>query len=219
MFILLFLGALQGLLGWYMVKSGLNQLPRVSHYRLAAHLMSALTVLGFTSWTAFELIYPAQLKTPEKGTVRTLSISLFIIVLVQIIYGAFVAGLKAGVLCPTWPKMCDEWIPDSVLTLQPVWKNAFEYGAGVQFVHRYIACLVVLLISATYFRSTNDAGLSSLQRRIINALGIIVLCQFTLGILTLLNGVPVLLAILHQTGAILTFIACLFLIFSFRIQK
>src|SRR5208283_2951220 len=84
---------------------------------------------------------------------KKLSILLFCVVILQIIYGAFVAGLKAGYLCPTWPKMCDEWIPDSVFALHPAWKNFMESGAGVQFVHRYIAYIVVLLVGIIYYKA------------------------------------------------------------------
>ena len=136
--VLLLLGGFQGLLGWYMVKSGLDKLPRVSHFRLAAHLLSAFTVFGFTFWTALDLIYPLKEKVltrPLKG-IRWLSIFLFACIVVQILYGAFVAGLRAGLLCPTWPKMCGEWVHSSVWSLEPAWRNFIEGGAGVQFVHR-----------------------------------------------------------------------------------
>ncbi len=223
--LLIILGGLQGLLGWYMVQSGLNKLPRVSHYRLAAHLISALTVMGYTFWTALELIYKPKL-TGSPGILKTglfkmktLSILLFVSIVIQIVYGAFVAGLKAGLLCPDWPKMCGEWIPESAYALRPLWKNTLESGAGVQFIHRCMACVVVLLTGIIYFRSKSEPVQGALQMKIVNALGILILCQFTLGILTLLFAVPVVLGVLHQTGAFLVFTCSLFLIFSFRIQK
>lgn len=223
--VILILGGFQGVLGWYMVKSGLSKEPRVSHYRLAAHLISAFTVFGVTFWTALSLKFKVQSsklegekKETEVGSrksevarLKKLSLLLFCVVVLQIIYGAFVAGLKAGYLCPTWPKMCGEWMHDSVFVLQPTWRNFIEGQAGVQFVHRYIAYVVVIIVGLIYYQS-RKTQLNSLQKSIVNGLVIIVLCQFLLGVLTLLYNVPVLLGVLHQTGAFLLFGTSLFLI-------
>lgn len=220
--LILILGGFQGVLGWYMVKSGLNKEPRVSHYRLAAHLISAFTVFGFTFWTALGLVYnkvAVEAGTPENAgqkKLKKLSIVFFCVVVLQIIYGAFVAGLKAGYLCPTWPKMCDEWIHDSVFVLHPTWKNFVEGQAGVQFIHRYIAYIVALMVVLIYYRSQHMLNRTLLQKRIVMALVIIVSCQFVLGVLTLLYSVPVLLGVLHQTGAFVLFTASLLLIYHFR---
>jgi len=226
--LLLVLGGFQGVLGWYMVQSGLNKNPHVSHYRLAAHLISAFAVFGFTFWTALSLKLKIEnLKLEDKTKILNLksqilnlknwSISLFVIVIIQIIYGAFVAGLRAGYLCPTWPKMCDEWMHDSVFALQPAWKNFVEGAAGVQFVHRYVAYAVALLASIIWYKSL-AMQLTSAQRKAVNALIIIVTCQFILGISTILymNQYPVALGILHQTGAFFLFGTCLWLLNNLR---
>ncbi|MBI2271382.1 MAG: COX15/CtaA family protein [Bacteroidetes bacterium] len=236
--IILILGGFQGVLGWYMVKSGLSKEPRVSHYRLAAHLISAFTVFGFTFWTALSLKFKVQsskLEEERKGAedrrpetedavsnlksqisnLKRWSVILFCTVILQIIYGAFVAGLKAGYLCPTWPKMCDEWVHDSMFVLQPWWRNFIEGRAGVQFVHRYIAYAVVIIVGLIYYKA-RKIELTVLQKRIVNALVLIVLCQFLLGVFTLLYSVPVLLGVLHQTGAFFLFGTSLLLINRLR---
>lgn len=217
--IILLLGGFQGVLGWYMVKSGLSKEPRVSHYRLAAHLISAFTVFGFTFWTVLGLIY--QRDDTEQGTgnifsdLRKWSVFLFCVVTLQIIYGAFVAGLKAGYLCPTWPKMCDEWVHDSIFVLNPWWKNFIEGQAGVQFIHRYIAYVVVLLVGIIYFKSRR-LQLNTSQKKIILLLLLFVFSQFLLGVFTLIYSVPVVLGVLHQTGAFFLFGGCLLLLHRIR---
>jgi len=230
--LLVILGGLQGLLGWYMVKSGLNKMPSVSHYRLAAHLISAFTVFAFTFWTALGLIYKekseARSQKPEdlnqsqiselksQISLKRLSIFFFIIVIIQITYGAFVAGLKAGHICPTWPKMCDDWMPDAVTALQPTWRNFLEGQAGVQFVHRCIAVIVVLMLGVIHYKGFRSKQLNTLQKRILMGLGLIVVLQFTLGVFTLVYNVPVTLGVLHQTGAFFLFATSLWLIHSLQ---
>ena len=211
--VLFVLGGLQGVIGWYMVKSGLTENVHVSHYRLAIHLISAFTVFGFTFWYALDLT-PAPLLQQERSeqpVLKKLAIILFSIVILQIIYGAFVAGLKAGYGYPTWPKMGDQWVPDDVTALEPVWKNFTEGHAGVQFIHRYIAYLVVIIVGIIFYRSRKMV-ITPEQKKIINALGIIVIAQFTLGVLTLVYGVPIVIAVLHQTGAFFLFATTLLLI-------
>ena len=210
--VLFALGGLQGFLGWFMVKSGLSENVHVSHYRLAIHLISAFTVFGFTFWYALDLFYVPTLKGENaKSPFRNLGLILFSVVVLQIIYGAFVAGLKAGYGYPTWPKMGDEWFPYDIVALEPIWKNFFEGHAGTQFIHRYFAYVVVIIVGILFYRS-RKLEITQGQRKIINALGIIVLAQFTLGVLTLLYGVPIVIAVLHQTGAFFLFATTLLLI-------
>jgi len=209
-FILFALGGFQGFLGWFMVKSGLSENIYVSHYRLAIHLISAFAVFGFTFWYALDFTSaPAPL--PQKRGVRKLPIILFSVIILQIIYGAFVAGLKAGYGYPTWPKMGNEWFPSGITALEPLWRNFFEGHAGVQFIHRYLAYVVVIIVGILFYRS-RKLNLSQEQKKIINALAIIVLAQFTLGVITLLYGVPIVIAVLHQTGAFFLFATTLLLI-------
>jgi cytochrome c oxidase assembly protein subunit 15 len=208
--IILLLGTFQGFLGWFMVKSGLSENIYVSHYRLAAHLITAFATYGFTFWTAIDLIF-AEKEKFSNPALKKIVVILFSTVVLQIIYGAFVAGLKAGYQYPTWPKMAEQWIPDDVFALEPVWKNFLEGHAGVQFIHRYLAYIVVI-ITGILFYMTRKINITIEQKKIINLLVIIVLAQFVLGVITLLYGVPVIIAILHQTGAFFLFATTLFLI-------
>ncbi len=209
---ILMLGAFQGALGWYMVKSGLIKNPHVSHYRLTAHLLSAFAVFGLTFYVALGLLYPKREQADKKTDhgiihLRRAAILLFCLVVLQITYGGFVAGLKAGYLCPTWPKMCDVWIHDAVFALQPLWKNFLEDPISIQFIHRYLAYALALLVVYIYFKSQKVKSLSTLQKRIALTLLIIVSLQFLLGVLTIIYSVPAPLGVLHQTGAFFLF-AC-----------
>lgn len=214
--VLFILGGFQGFLGWFMVKSGLSENVHVSHYRLAIHLISAFAVFGFTFWYALNFIPSPFPKTGEESNpLRKLTLILFAVVILQIIYGAFVAGLKAGYGYPTWPKMGNEWFPLDIVALEPVWKNFFEGHAGTQFIHRYLAYVVVILVGILFFKS-RKITLTAGQKKIINALVIIVLAQFILGVITLLYGVPIVIAVLHQTGAFFLFATTLLLIHRSR---
>lgn len=196
--IILFLGGLQGFLGWYMVKSGLVKEPDVSHFRLAIHLITAFITFAYTFWVALDLIYPKNRNRQKK--MAPWLWSLLILLIVQIIYGAFVAGLNAGKIFTTWPKMGDSWIAESVTAMQPLYHNFIEGLAGVQFIHRYMAYLVVFMVLMVYFKA-RDMFLNSRQKKGLNFLIIMVAIQFLIGVLTLVYAVPVVLGILHQLGA------------------
>lgn len=211
------LGGLQGLLGWYMVKSGLINEPHVSHYRLAAHLMTALLSFSFTFWVALDLIYPREHNEQFKSLKR-LSWILLLFVSIQIMYGAFTSGLHAGQFDPTWPKMGNNWIaPEVTAALTPIWLNFFDGVAGVQFIHRYNAYIVTLLVFLIWFKA-RKVELLPTQRHGVNMLGIMVLVQFILGVLTLINSVPVVLGVLHQTGAFLLLASTLFVIHQWSLN-
>ncbi len=214
MIVVLCVGSLQGLLGWYMVQSGLVKNPNVSHYRLAAHLITAFTAFGFTFWYALDLLYPEAEKSKEKGFV-ILAKLLLPLVIIQIVYGGFVAGLKAGYLYPTFPKMGDDWIPDAVLTISPISKMFSSSPEGVLFIHRGLAYLVFILVAFIYFKS-KQLQTTSLQKKISLGLLIITLGQFLLGVITVLYSVPISIALLHQTGAFILFSASLFLLHRVR---
>lgn len=217
MLVLFALGGLQGFLGWFMVSSGLSENVYVSHYRLAVHLISAFAVFGFTLWYALDLSPAPTLpgKGEKRAGVKRLAIIFFSVVILQIIYGAFVAGLKAGYGYPTWPKMGGAWFPDEAVALEPVWKNFLEGHAGVQLVHRYLAYAVALLAGVLCYRTLKtDAPLA--VKKIAGVILLTVLVQFVLGVLTLVQGVPIVLAILHQTGAFLLFGMILLLLHRLR---
>ncbi len=216
MFVLLLLGALQGVLGWFMVKSGLQKEPHVSHYRLAAHLISAFTVFGFTFWYALDLLYPTEIReTVIIKNIKYWAKIMFTIIVIQIIYGAFVAGLKAGLFYNTYPAMGDAFMPETVTSFDTFWENCLENPAGVQFIHRNIAIVVACLVLFVWWKA-RKADLTSFQRKTSNVMLVVVGIQFLLGVVTLLYAVPVTLGVLHQTGAFVLFAAGLFFIHGLR---
>ncbi len=226
LFIILVLGGFQGVLGWYMVQSGLIDNPDVSHYRLAAHLISAFTVYAYTFWVTLDLIYHTfsllgRGVGGEVSSIRKGVIALFALVILQIIYGAFVAGLDAGKLYNTFPKMGDEWIAQSVTAMKPFYLNFLESRGGIQFVHRCIAYVVFTFTIVLWYKSRSLA-LSPQQKLGFNLLFLAVCIQVTLGIFTLLYSVPIVLGVLHQLGALVLFTTIIYLLHQLKfspIQK
>jgi cytochrome c oxidase assembly protein subunit 15 len=196
------LGGLQGLLGWYMVKSGLVDNPHVSQYRLTAHLGLAIIIYVFMLRLALDLWYGKnQTGQPPPGLRRATGI-VGILVFVTILSGGFVAGLKAGYAYNTFPLMDGRWVPEVILMQQPVWRNFFENIATVQFDHRLLALLVFTAVTLLWLVSMRYR----LPRPVVIGLHVLMLAavlQVTLGISTLLLHVPVALATLHQGGALL----------------
>ncbi|SMF34490.1 COX15/CtaA family protein [Pseudobacteriovorax antillogorgiicola] len=199
LFIAFVLGGLQGLLGWYMVKSGLVDEPRVSQYRLAAHLGLAFILLSYLYWILLGLTMKARIRIKEPSF-RGLSVLLLFIVSFQIFYGALTAGLDAGLVYNTFPDMNGRLFPAGALSLLPTWKNLFENPVTVQFIHRCLGWLTLGIVFGI-------AGLGWLrgvqgnQRLIQWALLLAILFQFGLGVATLVMHVPVAIASLHQAGA------------------
>ena len=212
--VLLFLGGFQGFLGWYMVKSGLVDNPDVSHYRLAAHLLTAFITFAYTFWVALDLIFPNK-KSVQTGFRNLLRLGLGI-VLLQIMYGAFVAGLDAGFMHNHWPMMSEgKLIHETVyIEQQPVVKNFIEGKSGVQFVHRYLAYIVVGFMALIWYRTRKNSH-SVWQKRGINAMLILVFVQFLLGVLTLIYAVPLWLGVAHQIGAFFLLAATTFTLHRF----
>lgn len=212
--ILMCLGAFQGFLGWYMVKSGLVDNPDVSHYRLAMHLTTAFITFAYTFWVAMDLIYPVKKEINKH--IRNIIRFALAILLIQIIWGAFVAGLDAGLIHNHWPLMSDgNWMDETVYSEQvPLWKNFVEGRSGVQFFHRYMAYIVVAMIFFIWYK-TRKLQLTIPQKKGINVLMILVLTQFTLGVFTLLYHVPVILGVLHQVTAFFLLAAMTFVLHRF----
>ncbi len=227
-FALLFLmGAMQAVIGWWMVYSGLQQQPAVSHYRLATHLMSAFTLFAFTFWFAMQLMYPKNEMTHTDGKKLRWPVLLFFCVLIfQIIFGAFTAGyvegdaskIRPGHIFNTWPKMGDSWMPEQVSMKDTFFENMFENASGIQFVHRTTAFVLVGLVCLIWYRS-NRLQLSRPQYIGITLLIYGITIQFILGVLTLLYQVPVLMGALHQTGAFFLFLSSVFLLYHVFNQK
>lgn len=199
-FLLLFLGGFQGFLGWYMVKSGLVDRPDVSHYRLAAHLTTAFITFAYSLWVALDLIFPSK-KQIEKG-IRNLVRFALVVLLLQIVWGAFVAGLDAGFIHNHWPLMSEGKVIHETVYIeqQPVLKNFYEGKSGVQFIHRYLAYVVVAFVLLIWYK-TKDKALTRFQQNGVKSLLILVSLQFILGVLTLIWAVPLWLGVLHQVGA------------------
>jgi heme a synthase len=204
---LLGLGMLQGWMGWFMVASGLVDIPRVSPYRLAAHLSLALIIYAVMFWLALGLMRPRSARA--RGGVASGMRALLVVSAVTIFSGAFVAGLKAGLVYNTFPLMAGQWVPDGLLFLEPAWRNFFENPATVQFTHRVLALTTLVLVAVLWARSLRQP-LSRTQRWAFHMLGAAVILQVLLGIKTLLLFVPVGLGAAHQGGAVVLLSAVLF---------
>jgi cytochrome c oxidase assembly protein subunit 15 len=205
---LLVLLGLQGALGWWMVKSGLSERTSVSQYRLAAHLITALALYAFTVWTAAELIAPRGARPASADrTLHSGLMGLALLVPFTAASGAFVAGLRAGKIYNTFLFMGAGIVPQEYGQLVPFWHNLFENPAAVQFNHRVLATATFVLAAWIWYRARHSANsrLVSATRLVAGA----ALLQVTLGITTLLKGVPVGLGVAHQAGAILLFTAAL----------
>ncbi|MEN8206343.1 MAG: COX15/CtaA family protein [Pseudomonadota bacterium] len=196
------LGGLQGLLGWYMVKSGLVDNPHVSQYRLTAHLGLAILIYAYMFYVALGLWLGDRRSARVPVGLRRAATLLTGLVFIAILSGGFVAGLKAGFAYNTFPLMDGHWVPEVIFMQTPLWRNFFENIATVQFDHRLLATLVffsviVLWIAARRFLlpATVKTGLHLMLAA--------VLLQVGLGISTLLLHVPVSLAATHQAGALL----------------
>lgn len=213
-FVLLGMGALQGFFGWFMVKSGLVDNPDVSHFRLSLHLTFAFITFAYTLWVALDLIYPERKEIVLP--LRKLARITLVFLLIQIIYGGFVAGLNAGLIHNHWPLMSDgQFFHDSILVEKDSWLLRFtEAKSGVQFVHRTMAYIVVGLILFLYFKSKKHT-LSKEQQNGLNALVFIVFLQFTLGVFTLLYAVPLWLGLTHQIVAFFLLTAMTFTLHRF----
>ena len=205
---LLFLGGSQGLLGWWMVKSGLVDRPDVSHYRLAAHLGLAVLIYIYMFWLALGLF----LTKPGKGKKRPYGLTLIFVkfVFLQIILGALVAGLNAGLVSDTWPLMNGQIIPDGLFFYSPWYNNLFDNPLTLHFEHRILAYIISIMALVLWWISRRSDNLHVRNASLI--LLITVLLQVILGILTILTMVSIPLAALHQACAIITLTAGLYLL-------
>ena len=159
--LMLVLGGLQGLLGWYMVKSGLVDNPHVSQYRLTAHLMAAFLIYAYMFWVALGLLYERREDKAHPWYRKTLALTA--LVTITVISGGFVAGLKAGLLYNTFPLMGGQWLPHGMFAIEPAWRNFFDNMVTVQFDHRVLAIGTLLLVLAYWFKA-QTAGFSSRLR-------------------------------------------------------
>lgn len=213
-YVLMFvLGGLQGVLGWYMVKSGLVDNPHVSQYRLTAHLVAAILIYAYMFWVGLSLLYAKSAEQHHAWHGRTILLATLIIL--TIISGGFVAGLKAGEIYNTFPMMGSYWIPPGLLALEPIWRNLFDNMTTVQFDHRILAISTFVLITV-YWVKARKAEFTGRSRQAANALLVTATLQVILGISTLLLSVPIVLAAAHQAVALLLFTFTLYLTHSLR---
>jgi len=204
--IMLVLGGCQGLLGWYMVKSGLVNNPHVSQYRLTAHLGLAVLVYGFIVWTALDLI---NAKTVQPSGLAVPACALSALIFVMILSGGLVAGTKAGYAYSTWPLMGDGLVPAGLYTMNPAWLSAFEDITTIQFNHRIFAYVIALLVGSFAFVALKSKVTGRLRAGIYCMLCLLVV-QICLGISTLIFYVPIAVAAAHQVGAVALLTATLF---------
>jgi len=214
------LGGLQGLLGWYMVKSGLVSDPHVSQYRLAAHLGAALLIYAYILWVAWGLLRPH----PRNGWVRGVEslrrhskIAMSLIIL-MIISGAFVAGTRAGLGFNTFPLMNGAVIPEGLFSMSPFYLNFLENPTTIQFDHRIIAYVLIFYIPFVWYKSSKFP-LNQKSHMAFHLLLITFIIQIILGISTLLMEVPVSLGVLHQAGALLVLTAMLYCLHELRLSR
>jgi len=209
------LGALQGVIGWFMVKSGLVDKPHVSHYRLATHLITALGLMIYIFWVAMSVKY----KSIEEENQRSTGLLKWFIglVVLQLIFGAFVAGLKGGYYYNTFPKMGSEWIPSEFGAIigRDGMISLIESPGIVQLMHRIIAYSIVIVLIVLFVKS-RKLNYNSFQKMGLNLLLISVGIQFILGVVTVLYAVPVSLGVLHQFGAILLLLASFYFMYSLK---
>ena len=208
------LGGLQGLVGWLMVASGLVDEPRVSHYRLATHLGLAFLIMAYFWWILLSLNNFQRSRATAANSRGWLWL-LAIVSIVQMLYGAFVAGLRAGIGYNTFPKMGERWIAEAVMNAEPWWINLLADHATVQFIHRWLGT-VVLLLSIVLWLRARDAALSLAQRSGLNWLLGLVLLQYFLGVYTLIRVVPLVPAVMHQGCAALLLLAIVRVFFHNR---
>ena len=197
--LLLLIGTLQGFMGWYMVKSGLVDNPDVSHYRLSVHLLLAFIIIGNIYKAELSLRYFTKHKILDYIYFNRFINIIIAVFFLQIIYGAFVAGLKAGSFWNTFPLIDGKVVPSNLLVIQPMYLNFLEHDKLIQFIHRYIGLLLLLLI---YIYSFQLKDVNFILNSKCKNLVVLVSCQVFLGILTLVSKAPIFLALTHQLLAI-----------------
>jgi len=204
------LGACQGLMGWYMVQSGLVDNPHVSQYRLTAHLLLAVVIYAWLVRLFFALVFSSPgLRESSQWARRwgvTAGRGVIGLILLMIATGGFMAGTRAGFTYNTWPTMAGLWVPEQLWALQPGWRNIFENVTTVNFIHRWLALIVLLSVTSYSLGCINRDRADIVRKLGFLVLGLVVL-QVLLGIFTLILRVPVALGVLHQGVALLVLAA------------
>ena len=208
--------ALNGILGWFMVASGLVDMPRVSPYRLTAHLGLAVAIYAYVLWLALDLLSGRANQTSSRlwGFGRAVTALIFLMILT----GGFVAGTKAGFAFNTFPLMNGRFFPEGMYAMQPWWTNLFENIATVQFNHRllaYLLCIVIPVFWWAVVRTKVSERARRATHLLLGWLGV----QLLLGITTLVYVTPVPLAAAHQTGALVLFSLSLYSLHGLRATR
>lgn len=211
---LLLLGGMQGLLGWFMVQSGLIDRPDVSPYRLTAHLSLAIAIYGYLLWLALGLLRPDPVGGGAR--LRPLAIATGGLTVLTLVAGGFVAGTNAGFDYNSFPLMDGRWIPEAYGELDPWWRNLFESVATVQFHHRVLATLTLAAAALLWWRAT---AVDHPVRRAAGTLLATVAVQYGLGIATLLWVVPLSLGVLHQSWALVVVGAAVWTLHDLRCPR
>ena len=219
MIILFLLGAMQGLVGWIMVKSGLvPEKMFVGHIQLATHFIAALVLLCYTFWFALILLIPKE-KLVVNSSLKKITGTILFVLFIQLIYGAFMSGLKAATAAPTWPDINGMMIPRQVNNLSPWWKNFVENKITIQLIHRSLAYLLILLVFMWTIKARKFSGNYLLNKSKWLPL-IFILIQVVLGIFTVIRSpFPdnlVWLGLAHQFTAMLFLITMIWMIFLIR---
>ena len=204
----------QAILGWSMVASGLVDQPYVSHYLLTAHLFLALTLIGLSLWTALGHYYGfSDPQKNEKTSAATkITIAGLLLLLIQIAYGGFTSGLKAGYISNSWPLMLGQLIPNGLLNqVHPLLLNLIDAPLTVVFIHRWFA-FVVLVAALSIFWLIHSQGFSKDVMKGINLVALLVALQIILGILVLRSHVQITIALMHQANAIALFASMVYLL-------
>lgn len=214
---LLVLYALQGLLGWFMVKSGLIDNPYVSHYRLTAHLLLAIFLFAYILWFAVQMLVPEESKLQQTGLKKT-AWWITALIIFQIMLGGFMSGLRAAVHYPSWPDMNGQMIPENLFSRSPLFMNFLENITMIQFMHRGTAYLLFAILMWYFWKARKFSG-DSLFAKTLPSLPALLVIQVVLGILVLLNstnGIPVFFGVAHQAVGLLLLSSMLFLNFQLK---
>ena len=207
----------QAAMGWIMVASGLEDRVYVDPVKLMLHLFFATALLFLVYRLALENLSPQKVRLYNKSIRKQLSF-LLILTTIQICLGGIVAGSRAALAYPTWPKMGDSWIPSNMMSIQPIWLNLVENFATIQFMHRTVAYLLVIYTFYIIFRCARERASSDFHRGRLYLM-IVIIVQLLLGIFTVINSkvhIPVVLGVLHQLGAMIFLLVATFVHYTYK---
>ena len=199
--LLLFLGTSQAFIGWYMVISGLIESPDISHFRLAAHLLIAFIIIGYTYHIRLSIVYNNDIKIYNYSYYNRFINIILLIFFIQIMYGAFTAALKAGLFWNTYPLINGYYIPPESFQLKPFWLNLFYDEKNFQIIHRNLSILLFSVIG--FFCYQIKENFNKINFQIIQYLVLTICCQFILGVLTLVSETALIIALFHQFLALI----------------